>query len=111
MNIKNLKIRLNLDNEADRTVYDYLRDSDLSISKEAIRTINEYLVLSEERKQEDRFLNAVTATIQENLKALVPLLNLLSMMQDVQPAVQTIPVPQEENSQADENMMDFLKNF
>ena len=111
MNIKNLKIRLNLDNEADRTVYDYLRGSDLSISKEAIHTINEYLVLSEERKQEDRFLNAVTATIQENLKALVPLLNLLSMTQAVQPAVQTIPVPQEENSQADENMMDFLKNF
>lgn len=111
MNIKNLKIRFNLDNEADRTVYDYLRGSDLSISKEAIRTINEYLVLSEERKQEDRFLNVVTATIQKNLKALVPLLNLLSMTQTVQPAVQTIPVPQEEDSQADENMMDFLKNF
>jgi hypothetical protein len=111
MNIKNLKIRLNLDNEADRTVYDYLRGSDLSISKEAIHTINEYLVLSEERKQEDRFLNAVTATIQENLKALVPLLNLLSMTQAVQPAVQPPTAPPEENSQADENMMDFLKNF
>ena len=111
MNIKNLKIRFNLDKEEDRTVYDYLRGSDLSISKEAIHTINEYLVLSEERKQEDRFLNVVTATIQENLKALVPLLNLLSMTQAVQPAVQPVTAPPEENSQADENMMDFLKNF
>lgn len=111
MSIKNLKIRFNLDKEVDKTAYDYLRSSDLSISKEAIHTINEYLVLSEERKQEDRFLNAVTTTIQENLKALVPLLNLLSMTQAVQPAVQTMPTPQEANRQADENMMDFLNNF
>ena len=110
MSIKNLKIRFNLDKEADKTAYDYLRSTDLSISKEAIRTINEYLVLSEERKQEDRFLNAVTAIIQENLKALVPLLNLLSMTQTIQQPSQPLQ-EQPKDNKAEDNMMDFLDNF
>ena len=40
--IKNLKLRLNLDVEAEKRVYDYLQNSERSISKEAIRSINEY---------------------------------------------------------------------
>lgn len=110
MNIKNLKIRFNLDKDNDKAVYDYLRSSDLSISKEAICSISEYLSLLEERKEEDRFLNAVTATIQENLKALVPLLNLLSMAQTIQQPSQPLQ-EQPKDSKAEDNMMDFLDNF
>ena len=50
--IKNLKLRLNLDVEAERRVYDHLQNSERSISKEAIRSINDYLDLIEERKNE-----------------------------------------------------------
>ena len=50
--IKNLKLRLNLDVEAERRVYDYLQNSERSISKEAVHSINEYLDLIEERKNE-----------------------------------------------------------
>ena len=110
MNIKNLKIRFNLDKDNDKAVYDYLRNSDLSISKEAIRSINEYLSLLEERKEEERFLNAVTATIQDNLKALVPLLNLLSMTQTIQQPSQPLQ-EQPKDIKAEDNMMDFLDNF
>ena len=39
--IKNLKLRLNLDVTAEKRVYDYLQNSERSISKEAIRSINE----------------------------------------------------------------------
>lgn len=46
--IKNLKLRLNLDVEAEKRVYDYLQNSERSISKEAIRSINKYLDLIEE---------------------------------------------------------------
>ena len=67
--IKNLKLRLNLDVEAEKRVYDYLQNSERSISKEAIRSINKYLDLIEERKNEDRFLDRVTATIQDNLRS------------------------------------------
>ncbi len=81
--IKNLKLRLNLDVEAEKRVYDYLQNSERSISKEAIRSINEYLDLIEQRKDENRFLDRITETIQDNLKALTPLLNLLTLTQPV----------------------------
>ena len=107
MNIKNLKIRFNMENEKDKAVYEYLRNSDLSISKEAIRSISEYLVLLEQQKEENRFLNAITSTIQENLKALIPLINLINI---TQPA-QSEPPPKQETLKAEDNMMDFLDNF
>ena len=96
-----------MENEKDKAVYEYLRNSDLSISKEAIRSISEYLVLLEQQKEENRFLNAITATIQENLKALIPLINLINI---TQPA-QSEPPPKQETLKAEDNMMDFLDNF
>lgn len=109
--IKNLKLRLNLDVEAERRVYDYLQNSERSISKEAIRSINAYLDLIEERKNEDRFLDRVTATIQNNLKALTPLLNLLILTQPVNQPQQAVPVLEEKDSAAEENMLEFLEGF
>ena len=96
-----------MENEKDKAVYEYLRNSDLSISKEAIRSISEYLVLLEQQKEENRFLNAITATIQENLKALIPLINLINI---TQPAQSEQPQKQE-ITKAEDNMMDFLDNF
>lgn len=109
--IKNLKLRLNLDVEAERRVYDYLQNSDRSISKEAIRSINAYLDLIEERKNEDRFLDRVTAAIQDNLKALTPLLNLLILTQPVTQPQQAVSVSEEKDSAAEENMLEFLEGF
>ena len=109
--IKNLKLRLNLDVETDRRVYDYLQNSERSISKEAVRSINSYLDLIAERKNEDRFLERVTATIQDNLKALTPLLNLLTLTQPVAQPQQAVTVSEEKDSAAEENMLEFLENF
>ena len=109
--IKNLKLRLNLDVEAERRVYDYLQNSERSISKEAIRSINKYLDLIAERKNEDRFLERVTAAIQDNLKALTPLLNLLTLTQPVEQPQQVVTVSKEKDSVAEENMLEFLDSF
>lgn len=109
--IKNLKLRLNLDVKADRRVYDYLQNSERSISKEAIRSINEYLDLIEERKTEDSFLDRVTATIEDSLKALTPLLNLLTLTQPVAQPQQAVPVSEGKDSAAEENMLEFLEGF
>ena len=109
--IKNLKLRLNLDVEADRRVYEYLQNSERSISKEAIRSINEYLDLVEERKTENSFLDRVTATIEDSLKALTPLLNLLTLTQPVAQPQQAVPVSEEKDSAAEENMLEFLEGF
>ena len=109
--IKNLKLRLNLDVEAEKRVYDYLQNSERSISKEAVRSINKYLDLIEERKNEDKFLDRVTATIQDNLKVLTPLLNLLILTQPVAQPQQVVPVSEEKDSAAEENMLEFLDSF
>ena len=109
--IKNLKLRLNLDVEAERRVYDYLHNSERSISKEAVHSINDYLDLIEERKNEDRFLDRVTATIQDNLKALTPLLNLLTLTQPVAQPQQAVTVSEKKDSAAEENMLEFLDSF
>ena len=109
--IKNLKLRLNLDVEAERRVYDYLQNSERSISKEAVHSINEYLDLIEERKDENRFLERVTATIQDNLKALTPLLNLLTLTHPVAQPQQAVPVSEKKDSAAEENMLEFLDSF
>ena len=109
--IKNLKLRLNLDVEAERRVYDYLQNSERSISKEAVHSINEYLDLIEERKNEDRFLDRVTATIQDNLKALTPLLNLLTLTHPVAQPQQAVSVSEEKDSAAEDNMLEFLDSF
>ena len=109
--IKNLKLRLNLDVEAERRVYDHLQNSERSISKEAIRSINDYLDLIEERKNEDRFLDRVTSTIQDNLKALTPLLNLLTLTQPVAQPQQAVTVSEKKDSAAEENMLEFLDSF
>ena len=101
--IKNLKLRLNLDVEAERRVYDYLQNSE--------RSINDYLDLIEERKIEDRFLDRVTATIQDNLKALTPLLNLLTLTQPVAQPQQAVSVSEKKDSAAEENMLEFLDSF
>ena len=109
--IKNLKLRLNLDVEAERRVYDYLKNSERSISKEAIRSINAYLDLIEERKNEDRFLERITDVIQDNLKALTPLLNLLTLTQPVVQPQQAVPVSERKDNAAEENMLEFLEGF
>ena len=109
--IKNLKLRLNLDVEAEKRVYDYLQNSERSISKEAIRSINEYLDLIEEGKTENNFLDRVTATIEDSLKALTPLLNLLTLTQPVAQPQQAVPDSEEKYSAAEENMLEFLDSF
>ena len=95
--IKNLKLRLNLDVEAERRVYDYLQNSERSISKEAIRSINGYLDLIAERKNEDRFLDRVTSTIQ--------------LTQPVAQPQQAVTVSEKKDSAAEENMLEFLDSF
>ena len=57
------------------------------------------------------FLDRVTATIEDNLKALTPLLNLLTLTQPVAQLQQAVPISEEIDSAAEENMLEFLEGF
>ena len=57
MNIKNVKVRFNLDKEHDRRAYEYLQRVETSYSKAVISTICGYMDLSENKAAEDVFLD------------------------------------------------------
>lgn len=108
---KSITLRLDLDKADHKRVYDYLQGSELSINKEVVHTICDYLDLMEERKNDKEFLDRVVLAVHDSLKPLVPLLNLLSMVQPVAQVQRAVPVQQENSREAEENMMDFLDSF
>ena len=56
-------------------------------------------------------LDRVIATIEDNLKALTTLLNLLTLTQPVVQPQQAVPVSDDKDNAAEENMLEFLECF
>ena len=108
MNIKNVKVRFNLDKENDRRAYEYLQSRETSYSKAVISAICGYLSLSERKAAEDAFLERVIQTIREETASLNPLRGLLQM---VQTSVQAPPVAEETTSENNQAVLDFLASF
>ena len=108
MNIKNIKIRFNLDKENDRKAYDYLQNADKSYSKAVISAICDYIELIEKSANEDAFLERVITTIREETVKVNPLSSLLQLVQ-TQPIES--PAEKEDNTENEETMLDFLDGF
>ena len=109
MSVKNIKIRLNLEKENDRRVYDYLLNAEKSHSKAVIFAVCGFLDLSEEKAKENAFLQRVIDTIREEAVKLNPLTGLLQLLP--QPVVQTSLETENAQEEAEENMLDFLDTF
>ena len=108
MNIKNVKVRFNLNKENDRRAYEYLQRAEASYSKTVISAICGYLSLSESKVSEDAFLERVIQTIRQETASLDPLLGLLQLAQT--PA-QVAPVAEEPDTETEEAVLDFLDSF
>ena len=108
MNVKNVKIRFNLDKENDRRAYDYLQSAEESYSKAVISAICAFLELSERTATEDAFLDRVIATIREETGKINPLGGLL---QFVQTSSAQVPAEKETSAETEETVLDFLDNF
>ena len=106
MNIKNVKVRFNLDKENDRRAYEYLKESETSYSKAVISAICGYMDLSENKATEDAFLERVIQTIRQETASFNPLRGLLQLMQ-AQPPL-TAEESEDENNQT---VLDFLDSF
>lgn len=108
MNIKNIKIRFNLDKENDRKAYDYLQNADKSYSKAVISVICDYIELKEKSANENSFLERVISTIREETVKVNPLGSLLQLVQ-----TQSIQAPaeKEDNTENEETLLDFLDRF
>lgn len=108
MNIKNIKIRFNLDKENDRKAYDYLQNADKSYSKAVISTICDYIELTEKSANENAFIERVITTIREETVKVNPFGSLLQFVQTQ--AIQ-VPAEKEDNTENEETILDFLDGF
>ena len=106
MNIKNIKVRFNLEKENDRWAYEYLQRAETSYSKTVISAICGYMDLSEKKATENAFLERVIQTIRQEAASLNPLRGLLQLAQ-AQPTP-TAEKTEDENNQA---VLDFLASF
>ena len=113
MNIRNVKLRLNLDREEDRRVFDFLQSKDDSYTKTVVSALCEYLDRSDEKTREDMFLTRLTAIIREEMANHNPLTELLNMVQTTSAQTPSVlpTVEKEEATETEEALLDFLDNF
>lgn len=109
MSIKNITLRLNMNKEPDRRVYDYLKENPKSYSKATVTAVCGYLDAQTRQHKEDAFLQSVIDTIRLELRTASPLLQL---MQVLQPPAVPIQLPAEEfRQEANDNALSFLEQF
>ena len=126
--IVSTNIRFNLEKEADRTAWEYLRHRDKgqhrSYSRAVITAVNDYferrgrLVADpylESREKEDAFLLRVLETIRAGFDQATPVSTadtLLNLLQNIQPQSASVEnAAQEDQQEADDAALDFVDNF
>ena len=112
-NVVTLKLRFHKDREEEYSVYRFLKSSGQSVTKTVISCVDVYRNIQSEQEREERFINRVEEVIQDNLKALIPLMKLLSISQSIAVPVQpqeadVDPISEEEKIG---QMQDFLNSF
>ncbi len=122
----NTNIRLNLDREADRKAWEYLRNMDRkkykSYSRAIVTAVNDYFDRQERiatdhyletREKEDAFLEKILATIEQGLKASSPnnaVTNLLQLLNGTQPKTDLSDTVSDNDEYAD-TALDFADSF
>ena len=112
-NVVTLKLRFHKDREEEYSVYRFLKSSGQSVTKTVISCVDVYRNIQSEHEREERFINRVEEVIKDNLKALIPLMKLLSITQSIAVPVQpqesdVDPISEEEKIG---QMQDFLNSF
>ena len=112
-NVVTLKLRFHKDRDEEYSVYRFLKSSGQSVPKTVISCVDVYRNIQSEHEREERVINRVEEVIQDNLKALIPLMKLLSITQSIAVPVQpqesdVDPISEEEKI---EQMQDFLNSF
>lgn len=112
-NVVTLKLRFHKDRDEEYSVYRFLKSSGQSVTKTVISCVDVYRNIQSEHEREERVINRVEEVIQDNLKALIPLMKLLSITQSIAVPVQpqesdVDPISEEEKI---EQMQDFLNSF
>lgn len=104
MATKYIKIRLNLDKEKDRRVYEYLDSCGGSLCRAAVSALCDHI----DRLEEDAFLERVIQTIREETQKANVLSGLIGQLQQVSASAPQIDTDTQEN---EDTISDFLDAF
>ena len=112
-NVVTLKLRFHKDREEEYSVYRFLKSSGQSVTKTVISCVDVYRNIQSEHEREERFINRVEEVIQDNLKALIPLMKLLTITQSIEVPVQPQEAYVDSISEEEKigQMQDFLNSF
>ena len=104
MATKFIKIRLNLEKEKDRRVYEYLDSCDSSLCRAAVSALYDHI----EQLDEDAFLEQIIQTIREETQKANVLSELIAQLQQVS----TVPPQSDADTQENEDTIsDYLDAF
>ena len=104
MATKYIKIRLNLDKEKDRRVYEYLDSCGGSLCRAAVSALYDHI----DRLEEDAFLERIIQTIREETQKANVLSGLIGQLQQVSAVPTQVDVDAQEN---EDTITDFLDAF
>lgn len=122
--IVNTNIRLNLERKDDRRAWEYLQRMDRkrykSYSRAVVTAVNDYFDRQEHmlqdpyletREKEDAFLRRVLETVERGLQGAAPLIGLLQLLQNAQPAAAPPPDTFAAQEAANDAAMHFVDSF
>jgi len=110
VNVKKTYLRFNVDKDADRKAWEFIKSLDKrtykSVNRFVISLINEYAEHTEKTQAEAELVEKIVSAVREELKTLAPL-QLFQLLGQIQP-----PTPKEHNSEENEDQaLDFLGSF
>ena len=113
MSIRNIKIRLNLEREEDRRVWEFIKSQEESYTKTVVTAICRYMDQSYEKEGSDAYWEKFTSILQEELDHHNPLAGVMALLQTAS-AQNSSPPPtvEEKNTQeVEDKLFDFLDSF
>ena len=110
MNVKKTYLRFNVDKEADKKAWEFIKNLDKSnyksVNRFVISLINEFAEQTEKAQAEAELVEKIVSAVREELKTLAPL-QLFQLLGQIQQ-----PTPKEHNSEENEDQaLDFLSSF
>ena len=107
---KRLNLRFNLNRECDRRAWEYLRSQSVSMNKAVISAINSCIDHELQSDKEQALIERIAEAVRTELHS-APAFTLTQLLQPQFIPQQEKPIPEEDPTETEENILDFLDSF
>lgn len=108
---KRLNLRFNLNRESDRRAWEYLRNQSVSMNKAVISAINSCIDHELQSDKEQALIDRIAEAVRTELHS-APAFTLSQLLQpQAIPLQQAENISEEDQSEAEENILDFWDSF